>query len=204
MYEKLCMHGPIFWTKKWHRWLKQFWFLETYEARTLLTQITERDILYIASFHSLVPRPPALFVLWFTFRRGCEKENGEGLGTLIMWMMTGWCKLDRGGGIHNALGFITEHSTARQDPRCSWDWEWEERERSGGGTVVVADELTFCLPPLLPSLLLPFLLSYLTPFTSASTSFPLLPSPPPLLPLSSPLQTMTYRQLGGRGSLVLK
>ena len=53
-------------------------------------------------------RPPPFFVLKFGFHVIHEsgrvakkkKKNQESVGTFIMWMMSGGCEVDVGGGVH--------------------------------------------------------------------------------------------------------
>ena len=53
----------------------------------------------------LVTRSPPFFVLWFAFSTqlipgsGRAVKNGEGLGTPIMWMMSGGCEVNVGGAV---------------------------------------------------------------------------------------------------------
>ena len=72
------------------------------------------------------------FVFWFAFSiihaSGRVQKNGEGLETLIMWMMIGGREADvgRGRGPHsnNILDFIIECSNDSQDPRRSQDQQY--------------------------------------------------------------------------------
>ena len=53
---------------------------------------------------------------------GSVTKNGEGLGTLIVWMTYGRCEVDvREGGIHIQINVLD--SVTWQDPRCSQDHE---------------------------------------------------------------------------------
>ena len=93
--------------------------------------------LHVASFPGL-PRFCSLVCVQYNTWSGRMVKNGEGLGTLITWMMSVGRKLDVGGRgpcLNNILDFIIKRFITMKDPTCSHHREysaWQVRNLLSG------------------------------------------------------------------------